>query len=440
MMKRVVVVGSGPSALATVRALFESNLELEVFVIDIQTKRLKASSVGLKSHFGSTDVYDNEESQIFHSNMKPVVWPSSGLGGYSRIWGAVIGSEPSGNFPKYLKFGVTGDLPPFSTKSAHKLLKKYKHAKEPRWLLKDHYVAIDPTKCIMCGDCLTGCPTGAIWFAGNEWEEFPAVKKDYEFRVKNLEIQDKRVKISSFSGKNLMADLVFLAAGAIASSQILMRSNLIPNKVSIKDTSITFFPALRLPIRENNVSFSLSQLSASLQNSETSRRYIQLYPDSRKIIDPLTRHLPRLAKVLSKCWKAISPFVLTGILYKDVNDSPSINLEMKAHDYFVLSPGGHINSQNPKTTNFQLARSLHRDFGIIPLFFLGKKGDPGESYHFGGINEVLELNNQSTGMPIKTVDSSALSIIEPGPITDQVMKNARGIVNDALKEFYEISN
>jgi hypothetical protein len=88
----------------------------------------------------------------------------------------------------------------------------------------------------------------------------------------------------------------------------------------------------------------------------------------------------------------------------------------------------------------RLAKSLHRDFGIIPLFFLGKKGEPGESYHFGGVQEIIEFNNQPEGMPIKIVDSSALSDIEPGPITNEVMNNARRIVTDALKDIYEISN
>ena len=58
MVRRVAIVGSGPSALATARTLLESNFELEITVLDIKEDKEVVSPVGLKSHFGSTGIYN----------------------------------------------------------------------------------------------------------------------------------------------------------------------------------------------------------------------------------------------------------------------------------------------------------------------------------------------------------------------------------------------
>ena len=148
MTIEVAIIGSGPSSLATVRTLSKSKIKMKIKVLDIENLNLESNPAGLKTYFGSTSIYDQEESSIHHSNMKPVVWPSSGRGGFSRIWGAVFSAENEEIFQSSLKFGIEESDSHFATKSATKLRRRYQEVKNPKWELLDHRVAVDPKLCI----------------------------------------------------------------------------------------------------------------------------------------------------------------------------------------------------------------------------------------------------------------------------------------------------
>ena len=440
MLKEVVIIGSGPSALATMRILEKSHLELKITVLDIDSSTRVSNPMGLKSYFGSTDIYDQEGSQIRHSNIRAVVWPSSGRGGFSRIWGAVIDEKNLHNFGSYINFGLGENNSPFATKSAFKIREKYQSVINPRWELLEHHVAVDPKLCIQCGNCLTGCPTNAIWFAGDEWLKFTGIDYISDFRVQEIKLLGDKVLITANSGAKITTDWVFVAAGAISSVQILMRSELIPKIVTMRDTNAVFFPAFRFPVWEKRESFSLSQLSAILRDNNSVTGYIQFYPDSRKLSEPIARHLAFLGRVISRIWFALSPFFMSGIIYLNKDYSQGFTLSMIAKDSFEISKKKERNLSKSFLKKNAISRSLFFDFGIIPLFFLGKKGEPGESYHFGAVAEVLSFNNQSDLLPIRVVDSSALATLEPGPITDKIMENAALITSKFLEKMYEVSN
>lgn len=434
---RIAVVGSGPSALATVCQLLESNLRFKIKLLDIGNVLESEEPIGFKSYFGSTNMYDRNINKLTHVGIKPVVWPSSGIGGFSRIWGAAIGMNPTTNFQRSIKISGPGWESKFATLSAKKLLKKYHRTKRHEWELLDHNLAVDPEKCVMCGDCLTGCPTDAIWYAGNEWMNIKGIEVQTNFRVTSIKPVNNAVEVYSGTGENLIADWVFLAAGAIASSQILMRSGLIPKTIEIKDTKTIFFPALRFPIKEDEPSFSLSQLSARFTNKFGDKFYLQLYPDSRKISESLSIHKPKIGKIVKRLWKAVSPWIITGVIYIDQTKSPSLQLTMKDNNSFELRQlPTKKRDKFLRAQNF--SKSLFKEFAIIPLFMLGKKAQPGESYHFGSISEIVDLNEKTKDVRINVVDSSALKHLSPGPITNEVMDNAKLIVKQFLESNYEI--
>ena len=439
-IQHILVIGSGPSALASVTALMDSKKKFDITLVDTQSKNNSQNLIGLKSHFGSTNIYDRSESDITHLNMKPVVWPSGGKGGFSRIWGAVIGEQPSQNFSSHLKFGRDKDSEYQFTSSGKKILDNYKKNSNPNWQILDHYIAVDPGKCIMCGLCLTGCPTDAIWNAGNEWSAIKGVSKRDDFRVTRIEILEEGILVCSSSGETMKTDAVFMAAGAIASSQILMRSNLLPNRLTIKDTRATFFPALRFPVRERGSKFALSQISAKINQGKTSESYIQLYPDSRMLDEPIGIHRPILKKIIKKVWKYFSPFMLSGILYESSENSPNLVLKMTNTQSFELSKQNREKNRDYRRIKRKNIHGIFKDFGIIPLFFLAKKGEAGESYHFGSIKEIIDFNSNAQHIPIRIVDASALPDLVPGPVTDAVMQNAKEIVRNFLKGSDEISN
>jgi hypothetical protein len=111
---------------------------------------------------------------------------------------------------------------------------------------------------------------------------------------------------------------------------------------------------------------------------------------------------------------------------------------MKDNKSFELRqlPSKMIRNKFFKEQNF--SKSLFKEFGILPLFMLGKKAQPGESYHFGSISEIVDLNAKAKDVRINVVDSSALKQIFPGPVTNDVMDNAKLIVKQFLECNYEI--
>ena len=440
MTKKVVVIGTGPSALATAKTLLASHYSFDITVVDVKSDTESETKIGLKSYFGSTEVYDQTDSGLKHKNMKPVTWPSAGYGGFSRIWGAVIGENLSANFPTYIRYEMGDKESTFSTVSALRLKERYLKTKKPKWKAANHVVAVDPVKCVMCGNCLTGCPKDAIWFAGDEWKDLNRIHYKENFRAHTLEKTASGVVITSNAGERLDSDHVFLAAGAIASSQILMRSNLIANKISLVDTATTFFPAFRLPVKESDAKFSLSQLSAEFRIGNNIQSYIQIYPDSRMLAEPIIQHKPKLKFIVKTLWSHISPFMLSVIMYENSHVSSSLDLELNNDGKFEISKSKSKKAQKQRATKFLSLYYLYRDFGIIPLVFLGKKGEAGESYHFGSVKEIIQINNKRDETTIRIVDSSALPLIEPGPITDKVMNNANKIVSDFLESYNEISN
>jgi hypothetical protein len=132
--------------------------------------------------------------------------------------------------------------------------------------------------------------------------------------------------------------------------------------------------------------------------------------------------------------------MLSVIMYEDSHISPSLDLELNNDGGFQISKSKSKKAVKQRATRFLSFFYLYRDFGIIPLVFLGKKGEAGESYHFGSVKEIIQINNKREETVIRIVDSSALPLIEPGPITDKVMNNADKIVTDFLESYNEISN
>lgn len=237
----VVVVGSGPSALATVRELVVSKVAMRISVVDSGNTEEPTQATGMKSHFGSLHMYDQKD--LKHEDMKSVVWPSSSKGGFSRIWGAVSGHDSNNEFKDVINFN-NGKYSEFKTSSAKIITENYYSRKKKTWKLEEHRVAVNSKLCTMCGNCLTGCPTNAIWFAGDQWQEFETIRHLENFKVSTIHQTSAKLIIKSNHNESLECDLIFLAAGPIASAQILMRSKLIDRKVFFDDTQALFFPPL----------------------------------------------------------------------------------------------------------------------------------------------------------------------------------------------------
>ncbi len=90
----------------------------------------------------------------------------------------------------------------------------------------------DSSKCVECGHCAIGCPTGAKWDTRKLVES--AVSKDAKVitncKVYKLDIENKKVNAvhAKVNGRKVIykADLIILAAGGLGSPQILENSGI----------------------------------------------------------------------------------------------------------------------------------------------------------------------------------------------------------------------
>jgi len=426
----VIVVGSGPSALAAVRELVTCKIDLKITVLDSGNRKEPKNLVGLKSHFGSLFMY--HQQNLIHENMRPVVWPSASKGGFSRVWGAVIGKHSVHEFSNVINFNDER-YKSFTTLSCRRILDCYNSKRLKYWTLQEHRVAVDSNLCTMCGNCLTGCPTNAIWFAGDYWHVYSNIDFKENFRVSRIVYNRDKVTLYSDDERTISSDLVFLAAGPIASAQILIESNLIPNKVVFDDTQAVFFPALRLPIKENQNSFALSQISATMESYNGERNYLQLYPDSRNLASSIRMHKPIVGIAIAWIWRVISPFITTGIWYRDSRVSPKLTLIKTESNSFKLAKDVSGKITVDKFATVRVSWRILYNFGILPLFFVGKKAESGESYHFGASPEIIQFNSDLKTAKVKVIDASCLFEVVPGPITSIVMQNARKIVRETLR-------
>ena len=446
----IAVVGSGPAALSAVRTWRELDPHTQIDVIDIGREAGPADAqnlvgVALKSYRGSAYPYDlNEFLPLDHVDMRPTVWPSAGFGGFSRVWGAALGQDP----PLSSLFNPIETLNPMDPRSqlftrsglkmAETIQRKTREHSLGELQPRIHHLAVDSSKCIKCGDCLTGCPTDAIWFAGQGWNSLENIKFVLGGPVtKIVESQDF---VNLFIGTNPEPrpySRVLIGCGPIGTAALLMRSGLLPNEVEIQDSATVFIPLLRLPTFENQNSFALSQFAFDVSRPPLHQIHIQYYPDSRKMVDRAMNFLPFGKLILKFLWRCISPFTCAAIAYLDSSDSDAIVLTMRSDGEFSLKPRRKPGSEENRALALKVIAQNLRKVGLVCLSKLSKFGAPGEGYHFGAVEGLDYLGGKSL-VPgtsrVHVIDGSGLATIGAGPITDSIVLRAEEIVREILND------
>lgn len=123
-----------------------------------------------------------------------------------------------------------------------------------------------PNQCTYSGICTLGCPRHAIWSAGPVMEHSHATGVITRFVAgRVLAVKERRVTYETPGGRAVAGpfDRVFIAAGCIGSTEIVMRSLGIERGPVMLDNAVRWFPLL-YPARvseEDDRYFALSNLS-----------------------------------------------------------------------------------------------------------------------------------------------------------------------------------
>lgn len=460
---KIAVIGSGLTALCVVKQLLANGQTVDLIAPETDPK-LKSGEAnfhsGKKQFFGASSVYDIDSS-YFDVTDKSLDIPISGTNrGFSSVWGAGIKFASSNDLPgaseaeikiandqvknilrvdklAINEFGFALDPKLYRSESMQKVIKK-STVLNTKIRIRPSSLAVDSSKCIQCGECLTGCPTGAIFGSEDFWNQDnePNLVRINDYVDSIKEIPDGFELSLKNSGTKSAYSKIFIAAGAISTSALLQRSNLIPLEAQLEDNQIFFVPIFSLRLKAYFESkFTLSQ--AFVYGSERSHKNSWM-----SIIEATEELKKRSAKFLRGLEKIVPNFVwgrlLAGVSYLPADQSGKIVLETK-------NGITNISFQSPKTSLklssiravLKVSNSLLSS-GLVPIPVAIQLGNIGGSYHVGKLtsngDSLIDENGTLGGKQgIYICDAAALKEVRPGPITAIVMAQASIIVARSIQ-------
>jgi len=323
-------------------------------------------------------------------------------------------------------------------------------------------LAVKAVECRYCGLCLYGCPWGLIWNSVHglrELERQYGSKLDYRagWTADTIAEKDGWVEVSGSTRgtvETLSAGRVFLGAGCIPSTRILLKSGgHYDLPAPMIDSQYFMFPFLRW--RSAGDVFgermtTLAQLFVSLMAPRISRWSIHLsvYSFNDQIGGLLRNKLAIFGPLATPLTRFLAHRMLVfgGYLHSDESSRLKLTLRQPDGDgisRLILShqdnPRTHVAARGAARTLLRLWHSL----GGVPLVPMLQVKDPGTSYHFGGSFPMTEkpteiFQSDKLGRPtgyrrVHLIDSSCLPSIPASTITLSVMANAHRIATAAPK-------
>jgi hypothetical protein len=474
---KVLVIGSGATGVSAAYAALYRGWDVTMFdagltpsnnrdtQINLNSKRKNARSKGfVYQHFPVGPKITTNYPDL-------ILAQSFAQGGLSHVWGASIGLPSKEYFDSttydmeefQLHQKTLSDFLPrmsFDFKNNNSLLilsRKMLDIHERYTLklikgkinfsIKETSLAIkflQKNNCRFCNQCLIGCPYNLIWTASDELVKLKNLGMNYLEKqrvisleqlsdtsvcVESLDDQGKKSKFSKFNK-------VFLACGPIETFRILATSGMVQDEVVLKDSRVFYFASSALRVKKRNQDeqrVSLAQLMLTLNNCEGKEiTKIQLY-DSSKGQHEKARELVPVLKLLPDTIlsKIMNQFVF-GIGYLPSRLSPSLTLKLNSSKNVEVLPHSDVNYEDEVREIKKTLRSTLKLLRIPLLPFTFSLGQPGEGFHVGSWMSISEKIRGTSELPktsgIHVVDSSAISELPLGPITELLMLNAIRIV------------
>ena len=308
--------------------------------------------------------------------------------------------------------------------------------------------------CTYCGLCMYGCPYGLIYSAEDtlaQLAEYPKFHRISGVVVERLqETNEGSVLIrgrqrTTGASVDFTASRVYLAAGALASSRIVLRSQEAYGKtVTLKNSQYFLLPILRYAGTarvQKEALHTLAQVFLEIIDPEICDRtvHLQVYTYNDLYEAAIRRTAGPAAGLLRPIWGALLGRMLTvqGYLHSDFSPAIGATLERRADNSDLL----RLEALHPEgdQAHVILKRIVHklsqnaRWLRSIPIGPLLNKPDAGHGFHVGGTFPMSErpvgFQSDLLGRPagfnrVHLVDSSVLPSIPATTITFSVMANA----------------
>ncbi len=435
------------------------------------------NGIGSKLLFGSSFPYASSPTEMIRGNV--IAHESHAQGGLSNVWGATLlpfSKDELSSWPLDLQIQMQEAYKSVLTKissigsidddlsawySNYSPSKSYKPALPLEYLIKDRRnilfksaiearvglsrLAIN-SDCVFCSQCLSGCVYTAIF------QSFNHILSPLIQRSENLNYFSG-LKLKSFSeltekvictfedeeGRDVIINThhLFLGAGVISTSRIILNSLSYINEVIVRDSQTIFAPILHFhKHHKGSAGISLSNVTIAFKNLNGVMNQAQIYPydksyksrlDSISILNKLPKFFVKIAAFALK--KSVIAIVYldqdqsASIKVTRGNSADSINLEPVFKDSFAQQIKLGLNALGSflLTKRFFLVKSLKQ----VTL--------PGEGVHLGSSFPISTSSTESTsdffGRPaglkrVFLVDSSSLPRIPAGSVTLSIIANA----------------
>jgi choline dehydrogenase-like flavoprotein len=397
--------------------------------------------VPLKLAYGSDFPYRDVEDHLGFMGERNGLLPSLAMGGLSNVWGAAMLPYRQNDIPDWpvtvedlaphyraaLRMtGISGrsdDLGPLfplysdqihqlnSSSQAARLLAGLNGIRES--LQKDGIIfgssrlAVGPNRfqasgCVYCGQCLYGCPYGVIYNSAQHVSHLLAESgKRFSYQgdviVNKITEENGLARIEGHdrltrSIVNFSADKVFLAAGTIPSSRIMLKSlEAYDQPILLRDSQYFVFPLFSLRGRITQETLhTLSQVFLEIEDNKISSHTVHLqvytYNDIiSKVLRAKFRFPPGLGQLIAPLLEQ-RLLVVQGYLHSADSGAMSLKLLRRpdGRDHLMME-------QHPamaaKKKILQIMAKLSRHFrrlGLFPIRSGLEITPPGRGFHSGG--------------------------------------------------------
>lgn len=310
--------------------------------------------------------------------------------------------------------------------------------------------------CNYCGACLNGCPRDLIYSSAQSLPRLLETGKlTYLSGITVREIVEggEQVTVSGLNGDGapwrIDAARVFLAAGALNSTEILARSlGWHGRAIEIADSQYYVFPLLQFAATSNVVAeplHTLAQAFVEIFDEKISPYaiHLQIYSYNDLLRDILRAKLGGAARLLPENVILGRMLLVQGYLHSAHSGAITLTLEKRGDaDRVTLRGVARADTQ------MRVARVLGKlsraapALGAYPIKALLQVTEPGRGFHIGGsfpmsanprVGQTDRLGRPYGWKRTHVVDATVLPSICAPTITQTVMANAYRIGREAAK-------
>lgn len=424
-----LVVGSGPAGFATALSLLDAGET--VFVIDpnrsmhSNNKNVRPVSAQ-KSFFGSTEMYEM-------SDLAKLTGATSGIpysevrGGLSSTWGAGLQVFPNSHFQSWpcagdgIQFAYKRLLeeishthfedsisnqypwpervrssPPKSSKLTDLIGSAQGIDDHNRILLGYARLAIENEgmrSCKECLGCLEGCPYDSIFNSGNTLLRISRnndrlhLIQGFVDKI-DIDVSNEtliKVQIFQDGGKEVLisAKKVYLSLGAIATPALLLRSQLMSDKIIINDSQVFYTAFISFKKLVQKKGLSLAQIFVTNKGKETIPFHLSLYSPNFEIAKRIEAKIHEITRIRIRLPKFIWHRIVAGIGFVSPDLSGHLQMHAEGESFSIKRITNENTALKVSEVNRQISDGL-RKIGLYRLPFSLQIPEIGSGFHSGG--------------------------------------------------------